>query len=82
MRFGDNVGKFMYLVPDLEALHVSQTRPNKRNKQDAIEQSNRATTRLGNRWKGTYSIGAESDAQALSMTGLYLRQYLIIECNE
>lgn len=47
MRFGDNVGKFMYLVPDLEA-----------------------------------SIGAESDAQALSMTGLYLRQYLIIECDE
>jgi hypothetical protein len=50
MRFGDNVGKFMYLVPDLEALHVSQTRPNKRNKQDAIiarQYSNNKTREIG-----------------------------------
>ena len=36
LRFGHNVGKFMHLVADLDALHVSETRSNERNKLDAI----------------------------------------------
>lgn len=86
LRFGHNVGEFVHLVPDLDALRVSQLRPSpkkRRNKQDAITAKQWSNNRRDNsESRRTYSIGAESDAQALSLTSLYLRQDLVVQSDE